>query len=297
METIKKIASKTEGKFWLAVITFIFLIALGSSYIIPFKVDESNRAKLLSAPDSSNWFGTDRLGRDVFSRTVVGIKTSLYIGFAARTIALIIGVITGLAAAYYGGLADNLISRVVDSTLAFPSLLLAIAISVLFRPDSTSAALLAGQQSYMAMIRTFIGQGYTPIIISLFLVSWAPITRLIRSAAIQVINLPFIEAARSYGAGDIRILFMHILPNCSSTIIVAFTSGIATTIMSESSLNFLGLGPDSSFPTIGQMIYAGLQDINSPWVILFPSLFLLLLIFSFNILGDMLRDALDPREN
>lgn len=244
-----------------------------SDFVIPHKVDVSNRAKILAAPDLVNFAGTDRLGRDVFSRTLIGIKISLYIGFAARTVALFIGVVLGIMAAYYGGFVDNLISRLIDSTLAFPSLLLAIAISI------------------------SIGQGYTTIVISLFLVSWAPIARLIRSAAIQLVNLPYIEAARSYGAGDMRILFMHILPNCSSTIIVSFTSGIATTIMSESSLTFLGLGPDASVPTIGQMIYSGVHDFNAPWVVLFPSFFLLLLIVSFNIFGDILRDALDPREN
>ena len=265
--------SKPEGLFWLCVIAAFFLCALLSEHIIPYKVDASNRTKMLAPPDSSNWAGTDRLGRDVFSRTLIGIKISLYIGFAARAVALIIGVILGIIAAYYGGFVDNIISRFVDSTLAFPSLLLAIAISI------------------------SIGQGYATIVISLFLVSWAPIARLIRSAAIQLVNMPYIEAARSYGASDMRILFLHILPNCSSTIIVSFTSGIAATIMSESSLTFLGLGPDASVPTIGQMIYSGVHDFNAPWVILFPSFFLLLLIVSFNIFGDILRDALDPREN
>ncbi len=273
MTALKTITSKPEGIFWLSIITAFFLCALLADHIIPYKVDASNRSKMLAPPDSSNWAGTDRLGRDIFSRTIAGIRVSLYIGFAARGVALIIGVIAGITAAYYGGAVDNIISRIIDSTLAFPSLLLAIAISI------------------------SIGQGYATIIISLFLVGWAPIARLIRSAAAQIVNMPYIEAARSYGAGDLRILFLHILPNCSSTIIVSFTSGIASTIMSESSLTFLGLGPDASVPTIGQMIYSGVHDFNAPWVILFPSFFLLLLIVSFNIFGDILRDALDPREN
>jgi len=273
LEALKKIISKPEGIFWALIIGVIFFVSIFSTSLAPYDINQSNREKSLAAPDSSHWFGTDRLGRDVFSRTIVGIKLSLFIGFFARSIALIIGVALGVLAAYYGGFIDNAISRLIDSTLAFPSLLLAIAISI------------------------SIGQGYATIIISLFLVTWAPIARLIRSSASQVVNLPFIDAARSFGASDFRILFFHILPNCSSTIIVSFTSGLATTIMSESTLNFLGLGPDASVPTIGQMIYSGMRDINSPWTFLFPSVFLMLIIFSFNILGDMLRDALDPREN
>lgn len=273
MEALKKIISKPEGIFWSLIIGAIFFISVFSSSLAPYDINQSGRENRLTAPDSSHWFGTDRLGRDVFSRTIVGIKLSLFIGFFARSIALIIGVVLGVLAAYYGGFIDNAISRLIDSTLAFPSLLLAIAISI------------------------SIGQGYATIIISLFLVTWAPIARLIRSSASQVVNLPFIDAARSFGASDLRIIFFHILPNCSSTIIVSFTSGLATTIMSESTLNYLGLGPDAAVPTIGQMISSGIQDINSPWCFLFPSIFLMLIIFSFNILGDMLRDALDPREN
>lgn len=272
MNVIRALSLKTEGLFWLIVIAAVVAVSLAAA-ALPFDVNGIDSRKSLRPPGISNPFGTDRLGRDVCVRTLAGVRISLFIGFFARTIALFIGVALGLVSAYYGGWTDNIISRLVDSTLAFPSLLLAIAISIA------------------------IGQGFATIIISLSLVSWAPIARLIRSAAIQIINMPYIDAARSFGASDFRILFNHVLPNCSSTIIVSFTSGLATTIMSESSLNFLGLGPDASVPTIGQMINAGVHDIHAPWVILFPSLFLLLLIISFNVLGDMLRDALDPREN
>ncbi|MEZ7891199.1 MAG: ABC transporter permease [Candidatus Wallbacteria bacterium] len=273
MEIIKNIAKKPEGAFWLFIISTIFLAALLADFIIPYDISARDVVNLEQAPSASHFFGTDKLGRDILSRTIVGIRISLFIGFFARIIALIIGVTLGVIAAYYGGIIDNIISRLIDSTLAFPSLLLAIAISI------------------------SIGQGYATLIISLSLVAWAPIARLLRSSASQIVNMPYIEAVRSFGASDFRILFYHILPNCSSTIIVSFTSGLATTIMSESSLNFLGLGPDASVPTIGQMIYAGVRDIQHPWVAIFPAIFLSLIILSFNILGDMLRDALDPREN
>jgi len=272
LNVIRAVSSKTEGLFWLVVITAIIAAALVAA-ALPYDLNRIDSEKSLKQPSFSNPFGTDRLGRDICLRTFAGVRISLFIGFFARTLALVMGVFLGLVAAYYGGWVDNGISRLIDSTLAFPSLLLAIAISIA------------------------IGQGFATIIISLSLVSWAPIARLIRSAAIQVINMPYIDAARSIGATDFRILFNHVLPNCSSTIIVSFTAGLATTIMSESSLNFLGLGPDASVPTIGQMINVGVHDIQAPWVILFPSVFLLLLIISFNVLGDMLRDALDPREN
>lgn len=273
LSLLKKVFSTYEGIFWGLIVICLMLIVIFSKFIITHPVDVGNRAKILSPPDNENIVGTDRLGRDVFSRTIVGVKASLIIGFTARIIALIIGTVLGIVSAYLGGIVDNIISRIVDAILAFPSLLLAIAISI------------------------SIGPGYTTIIISLFLTSWAPITRLIRSTALSFVNLPFIEAAKSYGASHFRIIFYHLLPNCTSTIIVAFTSGIATTIMSESSLTFLGLGPDPSTPTLGQMIYSGMRDLNAPWVVLFPSIFLTLMIMSFNILGDILRDALDPREN
>jgi ABC-type dipeptide/oligopeptide/nickel transport system permease subunit len=182
----------------------------------------------------------------------------------------------GLAAGFWGGYTDTIISRLIDSTLAFPSLLLAIAVAF------------------------FIGPGYLTLLISLTIVSWAPIARLVRSAVLTVKSESYIEAARAVNASQLRILFTHILPNCRSVIIIAFTSGIAAAIIGESSLSFLGLGPDPSIPTWGQMISTGMKDLfapppNHPWLYLFPGFFLFMTVLAFNMAGDLLRDSLDPR--
>ena len=259
-----------------AVIVALFLAAAFAGRISPHDPAAVDLGARYRPPSGDHPFGTDSLGRDVLSRTLHGARISISIGVLSRGAALAVGVAAGLAAGTLGGRTDWVVMRLVDSTLAFPSLLLAIGVAF------------------------FIGQGYATLLISLTVVSWAPIARLVRSQALRLREQPFVEAARAYNDSTLRIVLLHILPNCASIIIVAATSGIAAAILGESSLSFLGLGPDPSVPTWGQMIASGLKDVfapppGHPWIYLFPGAFLFLTVLSFNVVGDLVRDALDPR--
>jgi ABC-type dipeptide/oligopeptide/nickel transport system permease subunit len=268
---------KQKGAYlWTVVIITIVLLAIFAPFLTSYSPSTIVLNEKLLSPSWQHLFGTDKLGRDIFSRTIYGARISLAIGIISRLLAIIIGTTFGLIAGYYGGLIDGIISRIVDSTLAFPSLLLAIGIAF------------------------FIGPGFTTLIISLTIVSWAPVVRLVRASVLSVKNELFVEAAIATGCSDLRIIFKHIFPNIFSIVIITFTSGIASAIMGESSLTFLGLGPDPSIPTWGQMISSGLRDIFSPppshpWLYMFPGFFLFITILSFNMMGDLLRDALDPK--
>lgn len=261
---------------WCCVIVLLGVMALMPGLFTSADPTAVVLDQRLQSPSFQHPFGTDNLGRDLLSRTLHGGRVSLSIGVISRALAIMVGVVLGMMAGYAGGWIDWLICRLVDSTLAFPSLLLAIGIAF------------------------FLGPGYLTLLISLTVVSWAPVARLVRTASVSVRNETYIEAARAANASHFRIVFQHILPNVSPVVVVAFTSGIATAILGESSLSFLGLGPEPSIPTWGQMISVGLKDIFSPppghpWLYLFPGSFLFLAVLAFNISGDLVRDTLDPR--
>lgn len=259
--------------FALAAVVALALFAPAVSTHDPAAIDMARRNE---APSRDHLFGTDSLGRDVFSRTVHGARVSVGVGVLSRGLATALGVLLGLLAGYYGGAVDAVISRLVDSTLAFPSLLLAIGVAF------------------------FAGPGILTLVVALAVASWAPVARLVRAAAMRLREEAWVEAARAMNASDARILFLHLLPNAASLVVVAFTSGIAAAILGESSLSFLGLGPDPSVATWGQMISAGMKDVfapppNHPWVYLFPGAALVFTVLAFNLAGDLARDALDPR--
>ncbi len=215
--------------------------------------------------------GCDNLGQCIFSRIIYGARLSLIIGFASRLIALIIGLIVGLTAGYFGGWLDWLLMRIVDMFLAFPSLLLSIAISM------------------------FMGTGLGTVIFAIAIVGWAEMARIIRSSALELRSAEYVVAAKTLGASDLRIILTHILPNCLPIITVIFTMGMATAVLSEASLSFLGLGVDPSLPTWGGMVATGKDFmISNPSLVVYPGLCIAFLVIVFNIFGDELRDILDP---
>jgi ABC-type dipeptide/oligopeptide/nickel transport system permease subunit len=222
--------------------------------------------------------GTDALGRSVWARVVHGARVSLAVGTAATLIALIVGVLIGLCAGFFGGLTDALLMRLVDLVLSFPFLLLVIALAALLR-----GAGIAG--------------GTTTVFIVLGAVGWTTMARVVRGKVLSLREMEFVQSARAVGAGNLRILFRHILPNVIGPVTVLATLGVAQMILAESTLSYLGLGAPPPTPTWGRMLYEGQAYYRSaPWLILAPGLAVLATVLGFNLLGEGLRDAFDPRD-
>jgi peptide/nickel transport system permease protein len=231
-----------------------------------------NPNALNKSPSWSHLFGTDNLGQDVFSRVVWGARISLLVGTVAVLLSLLIGMTLGLVAGYFGGKIDYLISGTIDLFWTFPAFLLALAFAAALGP-SLSNVMLAIAVSY-----------------------WAGFARLVRGQALTVRERPFVEASRALGANNRRIMFTHVLPNCLAPLIVWASIGVADAITIESSLSFLGVGTQPPAASWGYMLYRGKTFIEElPWIATFPGLAILIAILGFNLLGDGLRDVLDPR--
>jgi peptide/nickel transport system permease protein len=256
----------------LAVIVFFVALALFASWIAPYDPIATSWTTVRKAPTAQFLFGTDDLGRDVLSRVIWGARASLLAGVVSVTISLLIGVPIGLAAGYIGGWVDMLISRVTDAMLACPFLILAIALAAFLGPSLTNAMIA-------------IGIAATPVFV-----------RLTRAQVLAVKVEDYIEAARAVGNSNVRIALRHIFPNIVAPLIVQATLAIASAIIAEASLSFLGLGQQPPAPSWGSMLNTAKNFVeNAPWMAVWPGLSIFLLVLSFNLLGDGLRDALDPR--
>jgi peptide/nickel transport system permease protein len=224
-------------------------------------------------PDARFWFGTDTNGRDQFSRLLFGAQTSLMIGIVANGIAVIVGTALGVIAGYLRGWTGAAIMRLTDLMMAFPPLLLAIALAAILKP------------------------GLNIVILVIALVNWVQIARVIYTETVALSEREYIEAARALGAGPIRILLRHLLPHLVPTVIVYATLGIATTVLLESMLSFLGRGVQPPTPAWGMMIFESQSYfLNAPWLVFIPGAAILILALAFNLVGDSLRDALDPTQ-
>ncbi len=250
---------------------FLFLVVFGSA-LAPHDPIQPNVAFKLQPPSSTYWFGTDELGRDVFSRVLSGAKYSLGIAFIILSIAVVVGTLVGLIAGYVGGLVDELLMRLTDLFLAFPALVLAMAIAAT------------------------LGRNLQNTVIALTVVYWPWYARLVRGQVLWLKEREFIEAARAIGASPWRILSRHILPNTLAVIIVQLTLDVGYAVLATSGLSFLGLGAQPPTPEWGTMI-AGARTFfrDAWWYITFPGLALTLTVLGFNLVGDGLRDFLDPR--
>jgi peptide/nickel transport system permease protein len=231
-------------------------------------------AGMLEGPSGDHWMGTDIQGRDVWARLVYGARVSIAVGVISQGIALFLGVLLGLVAGYYGGWIDELVMRLADVTLAFPTLLLLI-------------AMVAALQPSMVVVFATIG-----------VVGWAGMARLVRGQVLVVRQLEYVQAIRALGARDRTIIVKHVLPNVIAPVVIAATLGVAGAIMAEAALSFLGLGVQPPTPSWGSMIADG-RDLdqlrNAPWTSVFPGVAIGASVLGFNLLGDALRDALDPR--
>jgi len=267
---------KSDRRAWFGggVIVLLALLAIAAPVFArhdPFGVELINS---LQPPNATHWFGTDVQGRDVWARLVYGARVSLSVGILSQGIALTLGVILGLLAGYYGRWIDELVMRLADVTLAFPTLLLLIALVAALQPS------------------------LTVVFITIGVVGWAGMARLVRGQVLVIRELEFVQAERALGAHDVRILMLHVLPSVVAPVVIAATLGVAGAIMAESSLSFLGLGVQPPTPSWGSMIADG-RDLyqlrHAPWTSVFPGLAIGSAVLGFNLLGDALRDALDPR--
>jgi oligopeptide transport system permease protein len=250
----------------------VFFAAAFAPWVSPYSYETQNTLNTLASPSFSHLMGTDRLGRDLFSRLIYGARVSLFIGVFTTLLALLVGTIYGSISGYVGGRLDGFMMRVVDVVFALPDMLMIILITVL------------------------VGRGVLGMFLALTLVSWVTVARLVRGEVLRIKEKNFIEAARALGASSSRILIKDILPNILGLIVVTLTFRIPAAILAESTLSFIGLGVAPPFSSWGTMANEGWKSIKFyPHLILFPSLAIFLTILSFNFLGDRFRDYLDPR--
>ena len=261
-----------SSKLSVGFLGIVFLLALFAPYVAPYSYETQNTLNTLTTPSLNHWMGTDRLGRDLFSRLIYGARVSLFIGVSTTLLALFIGTIYGAISGYVGGRTDSMMMRFVDVVFALPDMLMIILITVI------------------------VGRGVTGMFVALTLVSWVTVARLVRGEVLRIKEYTYIEAARALGAGNLRILIREILPNVLGLMIVTLTFRIPVAILAESTLSFIGLGIAPPFSSWGTLANEGWKAIKFyPHLILFPSLAIFLTILSFNFLGDGFRDYLDPR--
>jgi len=278
-EAWKRLRRNKLAMVGLAITAIFVIVAVFAPLIAPYNpryspVMEDGKVELsLQGPTWQHPFGTDKLGRDIFSRIVFGARISLMVGLLTQTIAVVIGVPLGAIAGYYGGVVDDIISYLVTVFLAFPFLLFCIAILAVF-PEP----------------------GVDKVFLALGLVSWPRIARIVRGQVLSVKEEEFVEAVQSLGAKDGRIIFKHILPNCLAPIIVTVTLGVAGAILAEAGLSFLGLGTQPPTPSWGIMLNTGREYLRAtPRMMLFPGVAIAITVMGLNLFGDGLRDALDPK--
>ena len=262
-----------KGLTGMTLVILVVLIAIFAPLIIPpeYATRMDMRARLVP-PNLNHWLGTDQSGRDLFYRVMLGARTSINIATSAVLMSLIIGLPLGLISGYFGGRTDNILMRLVDTLLSFPALLLALTISAVLGPNL--------QNTILA-----IGIAFTPYL-----------ARLIRGEALRVSQMPYVEAARSAGATNTRLIVGHVLPNIMPVVIVQATISLAFAILAEAGLSFLGLGTQPPEASWGLMIQASRDYLDrAPWTALVPGTAVALTVLGLNMFGDVLRDVLDPR--
>lgn len=267
--TFRKSKLAVLGTF---IVVFFILLAIIGPFIAPHGYNDQMLQNRLLPPSAEHWFGTDDLGRDIFSRILHGARLSLFVGFAAVVLSAIVGSFLGIISGYFGGWLDTIISRLFDIMLAFPSILLAIAIVSILTPSLQNA------------------------LIAISIINVPTFGRLIRSRVLSVKQEEYIVAARAIGMKNSRILWRHILPNSMTPVIVQGTLSVATAILECAALGFLGLGAQRPSAEWGTMLSdARMFLLNAPWAMIFPGLAIMLTVIGFNLMGDGLRDALDPK--
>jgi peptide/nickel transport system permease protein len=256
----------------VCVVAALFALSLLAPLIAPYEPNGINAWAVLSPPSWQHWFGTDELGRDVLSRIIFGARISLKVGFVAVGIAVSIGTVVGLVSGYYSGVVDTVMMRFVDIMLCFPTFFLILAVITVREPSIWNIMIVIG------------------------LTGWMGVSRLVRAETLSIREMDYILAARCIGCSDLRIVFRHILPNAVSPVLVSASLGVAGAILTESALSFLGIGVLPPTPSWGNILTSGKDYIEFAWWLsLFPGLSILVTVLAYNLLGEGIRDALDPR--
>jgi peptide/nickel transport system permease protein len=265
---------KPLGAVGAGIILIFVVVAIFAPVLAPHDPYLINAGNMLAAPNQSNWLGTDEYGRDILSRIIYGARISIFVGLMAVGIGTTIGALLGIVSGYFGGTVDYLIQRVMDTLMAFPTLILALAMVAVLGPSIQN------------------------VIIALAIVKLPNACRVVRSTALSIRERPFIVAARNLGLTHTRILLVHILPNCMAPFIILATAGLGSAILSEAALSFLGLGTPPPEPSWGAMLSGRTQRymLQAPWMAIAPGLAITIIVFGFNFLGDALRDLLDPHQ-
>ena len=254
------------------IVIALFVVSILAPWASPFDPTRIDLQNILAPPSADHWLGTDQLGRDVLSRMIWGSQISLKVGFVSTGIAILIGTLMGAVAGYYGRWVDAVIMRFVDIMLCFPTFFLILAVIAVLEPSIWNIMVIIGATG------------------------WMGITRLVRADFISLKERDFVQAARAIGANDFRIIFIHIMPNAMASILVAATLGVAGAILTESALSFLGIGVQPPTPSWGNILTAGKDNIDIAWWLsLFPGLAILVTVLGYNMLGEGIRDSLDPR--
>jgi peptide/nickel transport system permease protein len=256
----------------LGLVLGLFVVSIFAPWLAPYDPNHIDLKQVLMAPSQAHLLGTDTLGRDVLSRIIYGSRVSLKVGFVAVGLATLIGLLVGALAGYYGGWVDSALMRLVDLMLCFPAFFLILAVIAVLEPSIWN-------------IMAVIG-----------LTSWMGVARLVRAEFLSLREREFVTAARALGAGDVRLILRHMLPNALAPVMVSATLGVAGAILTESALSFLGLGVQPPTPSWGNILTAGKDNIEIAWWLsVFPGLAILVTVMSYNLLGEGIREAIDPR--
>lgn len=255
-----------------ATVVVLIVVAAGASWLAPYDPSEFDSSRMYLGPSDNHWLGTDGAGRDVLSRMIFGTRVSLAVGFVSVGISVLIGILLGALAGYFGGLVDGLIMRLVDVMLCFPSMFLILAVIA------------------------FVGPSIWNVMAVIGLTGWMGVCRLVRAEFLTLRERDYVTAARALGASPPRIIFRHLLPNAMAPVLVAAVLGVAGAILTESALSFLGLGVQPPTPSWGNILAEGWAGMDiAPWLSVFPGLAITVTMLAYNLFGEGLRDALDPR--
>ena len=261
------------GTLGMAIVLVIAVLGLGAEWIAPYNPTANDFGAMTESPSWTHLLGTDQLGRDIFSRIVFGARTALIVGFSSAIVGGFAGLVLGVASAYFGGRIDLYTQRVMDIMMAFPLIIMALAIVSIF------------------------GTGVHNVIVAITIPLIPRCARVVRSSALPIREVPYVDAARACGYGHMRIILRHMVPNVMAPFLIMLTAFVGQAILAEASLSYLGLGVQEPVPAWGLMLQGGAEEYatTAPWIAIFPGLAIMLTVFGFNLFGDALRDALDPK--